>query len=430
MPRLPFVLAAAALSAGCASYPERTAEAFRAFQGGHFADAEARYMDLDTTDSPFLAGAEAGLVSLTAGEWEGALSHLHDAGRAVSDLEQRALVSASSLGEGLSSWAINDTALPYRGEGFERVYLHACLAMAYLAQGRLDDVWVEVRLADQLLEAEQDLYEKEYRAGGLGHFISATAYEILGRWDEAYIDYQRMAEKEVGTQIAGRALVRISNELGWEQDAARWEERFGADIPRPDEAASIVVIGGVGTGPFKVEGKLVVGTDDGLLTLAVPSYVERSQPVEALRLRLGSGETVLTDLLEDVSDVARENLDDRLAWMAAKSAARGLLKRELTKNMEKNWDETGRFLGDLFALASERADLRGWQTLPASWQASRMFIPPGVHELRLEAVGGEDIDLGAFELEPGETMVIFARTLGARLYAHAIGGVPVAVADA
>jgi hypothetical protein len=89
---------------------------------------------------------------------------------------------------------LNDTALAYRGEGFERVYVHACLGMAYLAQGRLDDVFVEVRRANKILEAEEGLYEKEYRAGGLGHFLSATTYELLGKWDDAAIDYRRMVE--------------------------------------------------------------------------------------------------------------------------------------------------------------------------------------------------------------------------------------------
>jgi hypothetical protein len=424
--RLALLAAATAIAAGCASYPQRTDKAFRAFQGGHFEKALELYGDPDVTDTPFLEGAEAGTVALVAGDWDGAQQAFHRAAEAVREFEDRALVSASSFAESLSSWAVNDTALPYRGEGFERVYVHSCLGMAYLAQGRLDDVFVEVRRANKILEAEEGLYEKEYRAGGLGHFLSATTYELLGNWDDATIDYQRMVEKGVGTQIAGRALVRIANEQGRADDAQRWEEQFGSDLARPAGAASVVVLAGIGTGPFKREGSIFVPTHDGVIPFAAPSYATRPREVDALRLVLGSGESVLTDELESVVDVAEENLSDRLLWIATKSVARGILKRELTKKLEDEYDLAGRIAGDVFALVSERADLRAWQTLPAEWHAARMFVPPGAHALVLEAVGGESVSLGTFALEPGETLVIFARSLGRRLYAHAIGGAPVA----
>jgi hypothetical protein len=419
----------AALLCGCASYPERTEKAFRAFQGGHFEEARVLYADPELTGAPFLEGAEAGMAALAGGDWEGALVHLHTAAEAVEDLEQRALVSASGLAENLSSWALNDLSLPYRGEGFERVTVHACLAMAYLALGRVDDVWVEVQLANRLLEAEEELYEKEYRAGGLGHFLSATAYELLGRLDDAFIDYQRMEEKGVGTELAGKALVRLANDLGWSDEARRYEERYGPGQERPEGAASIVVIAGVGTGPYKEQGRFWLPTPDGVIPFAVPSYAERPQPVTGLRLALASGEGLLTDVLEDVVQVAEENMGDRIAWMAAKSAARGILKRELTKELNDELGVGGQLLGDIFAIATEQADQRAWQTLPASWQACRMFVAPGNHGLSLEAIGGQALDLGTFELAVGETLVILARTLDGRVYAHAIGGAPVAAVD-
>ncbi len=411
---------------GCASYPEQMAEPLRDFQSGHFEESIEAYSDVDRVHSRFLSGAEAATVALAAGEWELARGHFERAVEAAQDIEGRALAGPERLGEGLASWALNDAARAYQGEGFERVYVHCGLALTYLAQGLLDDVYVEARLANQLLESEEKLYEKEYKAGGWGHLISAVTYELLGQRDQAYIDYQRMEEKGVGTALAGRALVRLATELGREEELGRWEERYGPDLERSPGAASVVVLAGVGLGPFKVEGILPVPTPDGLFQMAVPSYQERPQPVEGLRLvERGSGNSVRTELVERVSQVARENLEDRLLWIATKSAARGLLKRELTKQLEKEYDTAGRIAGDLFTFLTERADTRCWLTLPDSWQACRLFVPPGVHALTLEAIGGEARDLGAFELDPGETMLVFVRTVETRLYAHAIGGRPV-----
>lgn len=411
------------LVAGCASYPERTAEALHDFQRGHFAKSMEAYGDIDKVGSGFLSGAEAGMVALTAGNWEAALAHLHLAAGAVEDIEGRALVGTERFGEALLSWGINDTARSYQGEGFERVYVHCGLAMAYLAQGKLDDVWVEVQLANRLLEAEEELYEKEYAAGGLGHFLSAVAYELLGELDHAYIDYKRMEEKGVGRELAGRALVRLANVLGRDDELGTWEERYGADVARPQGAARVVVIAGIGLGPFKMEGSLVVPTEDGFIPMAVPQFQARAQQVSALRICVaGSGVGVQTDCIEQVSSVAMENLEDRLLWSATKSLARGILKRELTKKLEDEFDLGGRIVGDLFAAFSERADLRSWQTLPDSWHGCRMFLSPGVHSFDLQAIGGETRDLGTYQLEPGETLIVLARSVGPHLYAHAIGG--------
>jgi len=413
----------ALLAASCATYPQRTAGALGDFQGGRFDSALAGYADPEAVGSEFLSGAEAGTVAMTAGDWEGSLFHLHRAAAASRDIERRALASPEELGEGLASWAINDTARAYEGEGFERVYVHCGLALAYLAQGSLDDVYVEARRANRLLEAEEELYEKEYRAGGWGHLISGLAYELLGQLDDAYIDYRRMAEKEVGTALAGPALVRLAKHLRLEDDLRRWEDRFGPAAQTPEGAASIVVLGGVGLGPYKVEARIPIPTHDGIIPISASRFAARTQPVSGLRLRaLEAGAVVETAVVENVARVAAENLEDRLAWSVAKSVARGLLKRELTKQLDDQFGWEGRLAGDIFAVVSERADLRCWLTLPDTWQAGRLFVPPGVHTLTLEAVGGEEIPVGTFELDPGETMLIFARSLGTRVYAHAIGG--------
>jgi hypothetical protein len=409
------------LAAGCATYPDRTHDAYFAFQGGHLKSAVDAYGDASVTGSDFLSGAESGTVALAAGDWSGAERGFARAVEVVEAMERRALVTVGDTAEHLAAWAVNDTVLEYYGEGFERVYLHAGLAMAYLALGRLEDVWVEARLANRLLEREEELYERSYQAGGLGHFLSALAYEIWGEPDEAYIDYRRMEEKGVGLELAGRALVRIATELGYEDELPRLLEAYGPDYPRPPDSATIVVLAGVGLGPVKAEARLDVPTPDGVFSWAVPDYVELPQPVQALELRVGSS-SMRTAVLEDVSEVASANLGDRLAWMAAKSAARGALKLGLAGALA---DDAGAVVGSVYALVTERADLRAWQSLPDTWQAGRVFVPPGVHRLQLSAVGGFSLELGTFELVPGETMIVLARTVDTMLYAYPVGGLEV-----
>jgi hypothetical protein len=187
---------------------------------------------------------------------------------------------------------------------------------------------------------------------------------------------------------------------------------------------------GVGLGPFKMENTETLPLAHGVGQFSVPEFVQRPQAVGAIELRMtGASAPLRTSSIEDVARVAKENLADRMAWLAVKSALRGALKyeatRQLGRELGKNNDSgeaVGYIVGGLLTMATERADLRAWLTLPDTWQAARMFVAPGEHELFLDAVGGDSVRLGTFKLEPGETLFVLARTLGPTIYAHTIGG--------
>jgi uncharacterized protein len=400
------------------------------YERGDFEGAGREFSDPGVVGSPFLRGAEAGTVALTAGDWERAQEHFDSAADAVRELEDRALLGAEQLGEEMATLLINESASTYRGEGFERVQLHAALAMTYMARGDLDGVYVEARRANQLLENEEELYEKQYAAGGLGHFISATTYELQQRYDEAFIDYRRMDEKGVGTELAGKAMLRIASRLRYDDLLPDLRERFGDPAEIPEDAASIVVIAGVGLGPYKVEETVSLPTRSGLAQISVPAFVSRPQAVSALELLVDGGAPLRTSVIESVSTVARENLHDRMAWLALRTTARAAAKLiatdALSDHLRREHGEgaaaLGWLAGSIFTAATERADTRAWVTLPDTWQAARLFVAPGEHELELEAVGGERRSLGRLRIEPGETVIVLARTLGTRLYAHTIGG--------
>jgi len=406
----------------CATYPDRTQRALGDFQGGQLTRAQDAYADPHTTGSPFLAGAESGTVALAAGNWDGAIKSFGAAVDEVRETERSALISPESLGETVLSFTINEGARRYEGEGYERVLLHASLATAYLAKGDLEGARVEVKRSNALLESEEALYKKEYKAGGFGHFLSAVTYELEGQLDDAWIDYDRMRKKGVGTELAGRALARIAKKTHREDDLGPDAASF-ADTEEPDGSSSVVVIAAVGLAPFKKAGTLPIPTESGILQWSIPIYESRPQPVSGLELSVAGGNrSVRTVTVEDLGRVARENLEDRIAWLIAKSTVRAFLKRELTRKLEDEMGILGRIAGDVFAFVSERADLRCWQTLPDSLQAARVFLPAGRNELRLKALGGEEQDLGTFETTPGETMFVIARTIGSKLYAYPIGG--------
>ncbi len=411
------------LLGGCATYNDRVQGAVGAFERGDFASAAAAFED--KAGSAFLTGAEAGMAAFAGGEFAAALAHFEDAAIASEAIEDRAILGLTSLSESVLSMAVNESQSTYEGEGYERVMLHAMLGMTYLALGQPEDVLVEARRVDQLLTGEEELYKTEYRAGGIGHFLSAVAYELMGQPGEAYIDYKRLHEKGVGGPLVGAALVRLARGLGRTEELAEWTSVYGDSPPPPEAWPSVVLIAGLGMGPAKREFKLDVPINNGVFSWAVPKFDQGTQPTAALELGFPRTSTrVRTAPIESVATVAAKNLDDRIAWLAARSAARGLLKRQLADQMRDN--KNGQALGfaaDLFTIFTERADLRAWRTLPNSWVAARAFVPPGDDfELQLGEVGGAIVPLGSFRLEEGETMFVLARALESGVIAHVVGG--------
>jgi hypothetical protein len=178
-------------------------------------------------------------------------------------------------------------------------------------------------------------------------------------------------------------------------------------------------------GPAKREIRIGVPIDGGVFAWSVPDFDGGTSPASALDIVLpGRSMRVRSSEIEDVAAVARRNLEDRIAWLAVRSAVRGLLKRQAAEQLRRNSDTEWLALAmDVFTIASERADLRAWRTLPQRWVAARVFLPPGeVVALELATDAGATVELGSFRLEAGETMFVLSRALQSGLTAHVIGG--------
>jgi len=386
--------------AGCASYPDRTAAALGEFRSGRFESALKQYHDPDTTGAPFLQWAESGMVAFAAGDWNQAIDCLGRATIVVKQVERKAILSPTAL---LTLGA--ESLQVYDGEGYERVMLHASLALAYLARGMLEDARVDLRLADRLLRSEEARYSKDYRAGGLGQFVSAIVYELTGRPDEAYIDYKHMESSGLAPELVAPALARLAQALDNSDELALWRQRYHVEPQQQADKASVVLIAGVGLGPFKKAIRMYKQVSvppspgnpyGGTVTQSwsYPVYESRPQPVASVKLTVdGTAEGIESKVIEEVGHVLKENLDDRIE-------------------------------AKIFGAESGEADLRAWETLPNTWQAVRVFLDPGVHELSVSA-GTECAKLGRYRLGAGETLFVLARTVDTQLRSHAVGGTAV-----
>lgn len=172
-----------------------------------------------------------------------------------------------------TAFLTNDNARPYRGEHYERSFLHLYQALNYLFQKNLEGAAVEVRrlnriqrealaknekvLAElsenaqtQLSElpidnqsthadidayvAAQDAAAQNVKHGfqnAYGFFVSGLIYELRGDDNDAYIDYKKAQALNPAVPFLQHSLLRLAKTLGFTQEYARWQRQFKSQSP-------------------------------------------------------------------------------------------------------------------------------------------------------------------------------------------------------
>ena len=127
-------------------YPDDAWIGLDAFEHGEFYAAADEFLLLDGTlgGNEFLSHAEAGMAYHVGGNLKAATDEWLKAVAVLDGYGDRPTISGRSLTEGALSMLVNDKTMPYDGEGFEAVLLHAFLAWDFLRMGSLDDAMVEV----------------------------------------------------------------------------------------------------------------------------------------------------------------------------------------------------------------------------------------------------------------------------------------------
>ena len=371
---------------------------------------------------------DLGLALQFAGEYEKSARQFEMADALGSDLYTRSL-----SGEAASLFT-SDLSIPYAGEEFERILVNVFNALNYAFLGKLEDSLVEVRRVVARFEDLRSQGAGRYAADPFALYLAGMFYENAGEADNALISYRkawkyyRAQEPALGV-APPRALVR---------DYVRLSQRLGVDVDAEaldyvgevgdGRAGEVVVLHYFGPGPRKVGRIVEVSLGRGLVhayamdvqsedqnrvrqalsvakgmasttqvTIAYPVFEQPPRAAVAALVRSPSCGEAHSVLVEDVSAIARVNLEDRMERQWPKIVGRVVLKflsarivGEVGKELSGN---SG--VGLLLQLAtqgamsaSEAADTRGWRTLPAEIHMTRLSCPAGSHTLGVSHSGG------------------------------------------
>lgn len=426
-------LAAFLLAAGCAStstftaYPKKIQPLITSMSNRTPLDLSQCLLSECKSNDLILYNMERGRFAQVVGNSDVSMSDFRTSMEKIRENDERALVSASNIGANMASTLVNDNALPYEGEGYERVLLHHYQALNYLKKKDLEGAGVEVRRANAEQNESLQRFEKELEksreeaarkrvdsnsvspidtryaqmdevAGKVKNsfqnaytfYVSGFIYELLQQPNDAYIDYKKALEIYPDNQYLQKDVLRLAQKLGMTEDLEELKLRFPSDIldfsdNKNGDSGELLVLFEDGFVPRKREIKIPIPISrGGFITIAFPIYQERWSDQTPL-LVFNSNELIgSTEPICDVRALAVKALKEKAPLIATRQIVRAVAKGVTTAEVKNRMGELGQFASNIWNLISENADLRSWLTLPSNAQILRKTLPAGSYRLALQ----------------------------------------------
>jgi hypothetical protein len=321
-------------------------------------------------------------------------SQLFQAGeRAIEDAYTKSVIME------IGTYILNDTTREYGGEDYEDIYINVFNALNYYHMGNIEDAMVEIRRMNNKLQflaskygvitskLQQKALEDEVALppgpGGEVHFFNSALarylgmlfYRGTGHTDDARIDRDQLK----------LAFANAPSVYTYPPPASIDDE-----LAIPPGKARLNVIAFSGLGPVKTEEVIRIPVSrDRYVKIALPVMVQRPSQVSRVEVFLDTGEQFSLELLEDIGAAARETFKERADLIYLKSVIRAVIKTASSSILDSASDEAGGNAGlalgilsigvQLFAEASEQADLRISRYFPARAYAGGINLDPGVY---------------------------------------------------
>jgi hypothetical protein len=420
-----------------------------------------------------LYGMDRGMLLQLAGDYQQSNAVLEQAEDELDRLYTRKIRTETL------AFMTNDTALPYEGDPYEQVLINVLKALNYAVLDQWQDALVEARRIDHRLNVLSDRTKEKnaYREDGFARYLSGILYESTGDVNNAFIAYRKAYETFDSTRAWSYTavpsqlredLLRTAEALHFTQELAEYRRLFPDTKWETSQSlqqlAQVVVISYNGSAPRKEDQFLdlpvsldalqlvllnrglsqanrqsnrgvdtvLYGLNGRVVRVALPRLAPQKTQVPVDRVSLipdsGTGVTVNTELVHNVTALADKALSERLAGITVKALARAATKFALAEAAMRGAQQAagkdaGPWVGLLvgllakgLAVASEEADKRSWQTLPDEIHLARVWVPPGRYQVQSQSGGGSPDPLTSeamrtLSIGPGETTLLLQRVM-------------------
>ncbi len=366
---------------------------------------------------------QKGVVLQMLGEYEESNQYLEKAYIFSEDYRKNYAIELASL-------FTNPMTKPYTGEDHELVLVHYYKALNFLRMQQYEEALVECRRLNNRLNQMNDRYENRknrYQRDAFAMNLMGIVYEASGDVNNAFIAYRNAYEayeedysKHFDTSVPGQLkkdLLRTAYLNGFTEELERYEKEFNMEYESPEnKEGELVFFWHNGLGPVKDEwsinffivkgqGGFVMfvneeyglsfpfplesrGRDSGgledlkFVRVAFPTYRERRPYYQSAELVSGD-KTHRLEMAENINEIARKTLEDRMVRELGNSLLRLALKQASEEKLRSKNQHLGTLLSVINA-ASEKADTRNWQTLPYSISYARVPLSAGQNQVKLK----------------------------------------------
>lgn len=428
MSRLGIALCALLFLAGCTSslfmpYPEQAKTFRQAATQGDLSLAEKQLNKRVKGKDKLLYLQERGRIAQIQGNIEQSRADYAAAISIYDANDQAAIVRLGEAGRAAGSLLVNDNALAYRGQDYERIMLHSLQALNYWQESDFEGAAVEFRRAsleqdvakqkrdkaiakaeEEAKKNEVNISDVEKQLGGLNtaaagvrnsienayaYYLAGVFREGTGDYNNALVDYKRAYEINPKLTLLPKDIKRVE------------QKQRG----QTQNKAEVVIAYEQGFIPPRRGLNLPVPTIHGYFAVEIPTYSGVSSAVPALRIS-GAQQQTQTQVAAQLNAMAARALKEQLPGILVRQVLRAKVKYETQKQVNKELGAFAAFSTQMYNFISEQADLRSWLTLPASAQVARFSISPGEHTLTLSGnSGSSQVRINA---KPNSTILIRA----------------------
>jgi len=385
----------------------------------HYKKIDARVADrdfvgglqiLDSVENPnyqsrdrVLFFLNAGMLSYYAGLHDRAISLLGEAEVAIEE------AFTKSISMEVGSFLVNDNTREYPGEDYEDIYLNLFKAMAFYHQGSIESALVEIRRVNNKLRylsakygtaitnAQKVAIEQsgdvpafndasgtvQFNNSALARYLGMLFYRADANWDSARID-----RNEVRLAFANQPSVY----------SFPVPSTLNGELETPPGMARLNVVAFAGLSPIKIEEVSRVMLPSGnWIKFALPILQMRPSQVKYAELVLSDGRRLRLELIEDMAAVAAETFRQNAAFIYFKSVIRASAKTvaavALGEQARKTDGEAGAIMllasigTQIFAEATEQADLRISRYFPGKALVAGIDLEPGIYDFVIDFYG-------------------------------------------
>jgi hypothetical protein len=319
---------------------------------------------------------------------------------------ERAIEEAftKSITQEISTYLINDNVRDYGGEDYEDIYINVFNALNYYHRGDREGAMVEIRRMNNKLRHLSVKYDAvitglqkkalendtrippnpnaqaQFSDSALARYLGMLFHRGAGQYDDARIDRDWLL-----TAYANSPSI-YANQI---------PESLSGEMEIPEGMARLNVIAFGGLSPVKQENTVRIPLPEfHWIKISLPEMVSRPSEIHRIELVLDDGQKFGLELLEDMDAVAKETFKARQQLIYIKTILRATVKTAGSSVMGAVARDTEGFRGfiwelsswaaQVYAEASEQADLRISRYFPAKAYVAGINLPPGRYSFSIK----------------------------------------------